>query len=203
MRPSQRPCIFARRFGTLPSEFARISENLPNNAPANPARIRQFRFAQFSNNTHFWQLGMSSRRVQTPKRLFIRGSLLSLCVIVFCTCETRLAWATCGDYLHGQVNSVSDDPVRGLASMPDLVFSRSRKPGHQLPGPVCSGPSCRRDQQVPADPGKAIQVPTFSDAILATIFVAVNIENAGVARPTNVDRLTRSTGRIFRPPRAA
>lgn len=156
-----------------------------------------------SKNTHFRPFGMSGRGIQTPTRLFIRGSFLSLCVVVFCTGETQFAWATCGDYLHGRATSVDHHVSPGLPVQTDQVFGPSGQPARHTPGPLCSGPQCRRHQEAPATPDKAIQLSTFSDAILPAIVAAVDIENAGVARPTNVDRLTRPDGRIFRPPRAA
>jgi len=145
---------------------------------------------------------MSGRGIQTPRRLFIRGSLLSLGLLVFLTCETRIAQATCGDYLHGHKPAVTVNPILSLAS-PDLIIARPESRPEPSPTPICTGPHCQRDQQAPATPSKAIQIPTFTDAILATIEPCMSVEIAGVARPTNIDRLTGPVGRIFRPPRAA
>ncbi|MBS0201354.1 MAG: hypothetical protein JSS49_00535 [Planctomycetes bacterium] len=107
--------------------------------------------------------------------------------------------ASCGDYLHGHgepmgghaaMNSDGSDPILGHRSMP-------------LGRPVCSGPHCQRDQQAPAAPSKAIQVPTFNDAILEAISTLAVVDDVGFVAPSDADHASGSVGRIFRPPRAA
>jgi hypothetical protein len=75
--------------------------------------------------------------------------------------------------------------------------------GQPVPGPACSGPQCQRDHQTPDAPNKVVQVPTYSDGILASI-AALNCVEVQVCHPSaDADRGESPAGRIFRPPRAA
>ncbi len=69
--------------------------------------------------------------------------------------------------------------------------------------PACSGPHCQRNQQTPAAPSKAIQVSTFSDAILATITTLVREDDLYSVPSSEANPVTGLVGRVFRPPRLA
>lgn len=82
-------------------------------------------------------------------------------------------------------------------------FAGTTNQPQRLPGPVCTGPHCQRDQHIPAAPTKAVQVPTFTDAILATMSAIQIADTFLFSQPTDIDQVTGLAGRIFRPPRAA
>lgn len=69
--------------------------------------------------------------------------------------------------------------------------------------PACTGPHCQRDQQTPAAPSKAIQVPTFTDAILAAITTLVREDDQYSVPSSKANQVMGLVGRVFRPPRAA
>jgi hypothetical protein len=135
------------------------------------------------------------RGIETPSRLFLRGSVLSLCLLAFVVIDCRSAWATCGDHLHGQVSAKSTSMMLGDVKSP------RENPSPQ--GPVCSGPKCRQHHPVPAAPGKAVQVPTANDAILAAIPSLNEATTCSFQPSTDADHVAGPVSRVFRPPRAA
>lgn len=136
------------------------------------------------------------RGTELPSRLFVRGSLLSLCLLFVFTCDARTALGSCGDYLHGHGASL----VGHLGMNADL---QNPTPGRRTPAPrlpACSGHHC---QQVPAAPSKPIQTHSFHDAILVTISTLVCVEDFSLAASSDADQVSGPAGRVFRPPRAA
>lgn len=175
--------------------FVRTAEEFPVNSDGKSYFPRSARYPK----TTFWHREMVWRGTVLPSRLFARGSLLSLCLLFVFACDARTALASCGDYLHGH-----GTPMVGHSGMnadiPDPIL------GHRTPAPsrpTCSGPHCQRDQQAPAAPSKAIQAPTFNDAILVTISTLVRVDDFGLAPASDADHASGPVGRVFRPPRAA
>ena len=93
-----------------------------------------------------------------------------------------------------------------MAGHHGMTEDLSTIPGHRgdLPArPACSGPHCQQDQQVPAAPSKAIQVPTFTDAIVAAITTLVREDDLYSLPSSEANHIEGLVGRVFRPPRAA
>lgn len=148
-----------------------------------------------------WQCDMDWRGLSlAPSRLLTRGSVLSLCLFALLTVDARPAWATCGDYLHGHSSSSMGEHGLGQPmTMNSLLHSQSQPAGGSRP--ACSGPHCQRDQQTPAAPGKAVQTPQFSDAILVAISALTVADDLSGCQAADVDHVQGPVGRVFRPPR--
>lgn len=151
---------------------------------------------------------MHWRGILTASRLLSRGSLLSLCLLAVCHVGSQSAWATCGDYLHGHAmhgHAMHGAMIHGQGSQDVtllITLDHAGKPTPASPGPVCRGPQCQRHSQAPISPEKAVQVPTFSDAILASLIVLDGADLQAGLSLTDADGLIGPAGRIFRPPRA-
>lgn len=138
---------------------------------------------------------MACRGITTPTRIVTQRGWLSLCLFAVLTGGAQNAWATCGDYLHGHMDHHVNHHV--LFAEPD--FGRPAVPSR----PICSGPRCQQNRQIPAVPTKAIPTLTFADAILSSLVVLSNTDDDSFVPVPDVDQLTGELGRIFRPPRAA
>lgn len=136
---------------------------------------------------------------QTPTRFLLRGSLLSLCLVVFCVCGVRPAWATCGDYLAGHGGqAMAGHGIPGHDSMANHQSNDSEQ------RPVCSGPQCRQRDPVPAAPTRTVNLPQPSDAILCAIARLTVGDETSLLRATTADHTVDGPAdSIFRPPRAA
>ena len=141
---------------------------------------------------------------QTPKRFLLRGSLLSLCLAVFCLCDARPVWATCGDYLAGHGGS----PMAGQGmpghGMPGRDSMSTHQSNDSEPRPVCSGPQCRQRDPVPVAPTRTVNLPHPSDAILCAVARLTVGGGNSLLRAIAVDHVVDGpAGSIFRPPRVA
>lgn len=151
---------------------------------------------EFQVSTSWWT--DMSQGPHIPNRKLMR-SLLVLCAIAFWTGGGRVAWATCGDYLHGH----KPQATLTLDNLPDdTSVLPVPRPQHQ-PGPVCTGPQCQRHLPWPAGPTKVAESGPPNDAIVF-VMALVDIRKADplriAVRPTLV--VDGPANRIFRPPRA-
>lgn len=140
---------------------------------------------------------MIVRRGTAPIRLITRGSLLSLCLLAFVACDTRSAWATCGDYLHGHGSPV--------ANRPDMQTAMPMTQGDDhasMPGRKCTGPQCQQNRQKPGAPTKTVEVPVSSDAILMAIAAVTNLDDFSSCQTADAEPITGVVGDILRPPQA-
>jgi hypothetical protein len=71
------------------------------------------------------------------------------------------------------------------------------------PGPRCHGPHCQQDRQAPVAPNKAIEIPTFSDAILTSITSIGGSNGLSILPCIQAVAVEGPGDRIFRPPRVA
>ena len=124
---------------------------------------------------------------------------MSLCLAVFCVCDARPAWATCGDYLAGHSGQVMNG--HGVPGHGSMANHQANDSGHR---PACSGPQCRQRDPFPAAPTRSVNLPQSSDVILSAIArLAIGEENS-LLRATAVDHVVDGPAdRLFRPPRAA
>jgi hypothetical protein len=137
---------------------------------------------------------MIARRSLAPIRFFTRGSLLSLCLLLFVACDARSAFATCGDYLHGHGPAMPHD--NGL----NTPFAEQKVP---TPGPRCTGPQCQQNRQAPAAPTKTVQIQVSTDAILTTVSAVSEADDFCGYQSADSDPIEGFVCRVFRPPRAA
>ena len=140
-----------------------------------------------------WRQGFSSL-----KRCLLRGSFLSLCLVVFGVADSRTAWATCGDYLagHGAHSMGGQDVATHLILGGDAASRNSQ------PRPICSGPRCHQRQPVPTAPPRQIEVLHSHDAVLSVIARLATDATRTLPRSAILDRpVAGPVDRLFRPPR--
>lgn len=138
---------------------------------------------------------MVSARTFSTSDFLKRGCLLT-CVVVLTVCSSGTAWASCGDYLHG------DHYLRGNHSLDVSMLPEHSVPDQSLPGPVCSGPHCKQHQPLPIGPSQAIEIPTPSDVILASLFKLNFAESRSAnGRLRRVLLAEAPADAIFKPPR--
>ena len=130
--------------------------------------------------------------------MLMRGLLL-LGAIAFWTGGGQVAWATCGDYLHGHKPA----PSFTLDDLPADSSMLPTRPLQHQPDPICRGPQCQRHPPLPAAPSKAVKPGAFSDAIVSAI-ASVEIRAADPLRLAlrSTMAIVGPADRIFRPPRA-
>lgn len=164
---------------------------MPTNSPSSPiAFAYTFDVLNFKSRPS----EMIARRSLAPIRCFTRGSLMSLCLLMFVACDARSAFATCGDYLHGHGTPMPNH--NGL----NAPFSDHQVP---MPGPRCTGPQCQQNQQKPAAPTKTVQIQISTDAILTTVSALSDADDFCGYQSADSDPIEGFVCRVFRPPRAA
>lgn len=149
-----------------------------------------------------WRQGFSSL-----KRCLLRGSFLSLCLIVFGVADTRTAWGTCGDYLAGHGGyAMPGHSISGQDAASDLMLGGDVSSRQSVRGPqrrtTCSGPQCHQRQPVPTAPPRQIEVLRSHDAVLSVIARLVADAARTLPHPAILDRpVAGPVDRLFRPPR--
>ena len=134
-------------------------------------------------------------------RKLVRVLQTSLLLIFTLVVNAGTAWATCGDYLHGHrhIAGQMDRHTPFVANLSKLGQSR---PLEQTPGPVCSGPNCQSGNRSPLLPTRVIEIPSHSDAILASTTVLLRGDVRSSSQLDQVAAVDGPADRLFRPPRS-